>query len=228
MVDRFNLDDYVPVNERIMKFREEHPKGAIATDIKYQEKLNAWVVCAKVYRELPTNHEESHYGLIPCAMGSAMEVMGEGYVNATSALENAETSAVGRALAILGYDIKRGIASREEMQKVERGPGAQPTPKPAANSGSLGETVFNFGKKYPGLTLDEISTAKDAKSEFAGLDYLGWFVSNATGHDDLKAKVSEFLMNFEVPDQPKLTVAVTEVVPDNLDQAMINIDDKPF
>ena len=41
--------------------------------------------------------------------------------NKTSALENCETSAVGRALALAGYSgNKKGLASRQEMEKVER------------------------------------------------------------------------------------------------------------
>jgi hypothetical protein len=44
-------------------------------------------------------------------------VQGRG-VNATSALENCETSAIGRALANAGYATKGKRASREEMSKV--------------------------------------------------------------------------------------------------------------
>ena len=56
----------------------------------------------------------------PSATGHAFEIRGQGYVNTTSFIENGETSAVGRALANLGFKIENGIASREEMQKVER------------------------------------------------------------------------------------------------------------
>ncbi|MFL6227304.1 MAG: hypothetical protein ACJ741_00840, partial [Pyrinomonadaceae bacterium] len=73
----------------------------------------------------------------PAATGHAFEVRGESYVNKTSYIENAETSSVGRALALLGFEVKRGIASREELQKTARmQPAAQPkaaatTPAPA-------------------------------------------------------------------------------------------------
>ena len=52
--------------------------------------------------------------------GHAFEERSVGYVNKTSYIENAETSAVGRALALMGYEIARGFASREEMEKVRR------------------------------------------------------------------------------------------------------------
>jgi hypothetical protein len=43
-----------------------------------------------------------------------------GRAQATNPLEDAETSAVGRALAFLGYETKRGVASREEVVEAQR------------------------------------------------------------------------------------------------------------
>ena len=39
---------------------------------------------------------------------------------ATNPIEDSETSAVGRALAMLGYESSRGIASREEVAEAQR------------------------------------------------------------------------------------------------------------
>jgi hypothetical protein len=47
-------------------------------------------------------------------------VRSEGYVQKTSYVEVCETSCVGRALALLGFEVKRGIASREEIEKPLR------------------------------------------------------------------------------------------------------------
>ena len=49
------------------------------------------------------------------ATGHASEKDGSSFINKTSALENAETSAVGRALGILGIGIDTSIASAEEV-----------------------------------------------------------------------------------------------------------------
>ena len=49
----------------------------------------------------------------------ASETIAEKGVNSTSALENCETSAIGRALANVGFAAKGKRASREEMAKVE-------------------------------------------------------------------------------------------------------------
>lgn len=47
---------------------------------------------------------------------------------ATNPLEDAETSAVGRALAFLGYHSNKSIASQEEVQEAQRRASYQPAP----------------------------------------------------------------------------------------------------
>lgn len=104
-MNRFNLDKYVQVNERIEKFWEKYSIGEILTEILHIDEKSV-VVKATVKA-----------GNI-VGVGHAEEFRADGYVNKTSALENCETSAVGRALAFLGFEVQRGIASREEMKKV--------------------------------------------------------------------------------------------------------------
>lgn len=105
----FNLDDYETVEERLVKFWKDHPDGQIHT--KVLEHTSArFIVEASIYR---TEADPR-----PWTTGLAEEtVQGRG-VNATSALENCETSAIGRALANAGYATKGKRASREEMSKV--------------------------------------------------------------------------------------------------------------
>src|SRR5919107_2367069 len=109
--DRF--EDYVPVAERLEKFYQTFPEGRVTTSIVEHSIESGFVLMrAEVYR--------SADDAAPAATGHAFEVRGESYVNKTSYVENAETSAVGRALALLGFEVKRGIASREEIQKTAR------------------------------------------------------------------------------------------------------------
>jgi hypothetical protein len=82
----------------------------------------------------------------PASTGHAFENRSEGYVNKTSYIENCETSAVGRALALLGYEIKRGIASREEMQKVDRMTGESKQFQQDTEGKNLTTAIFAAGK----------------------------------------------------------------------------------
>lgn len=107
------LADYIPVNERLEQFYSQHPEGRVLTALIEHDKEAGFILMrAEIYR----NQDDAS----PASTGHAFESRGEGFVNRTSYIENCETSAVGRALALMGYEIKRGIASREEMQKVER------------------------------------------------------------------------------------------------------------
>lgn len=107
------LADYVPVSERISKFYEQYDEGRILTTIVEHDREQGFILMrAEVYRS-PDDAQ-------PASTGHAYEVQNNGFVNKTSYIENCETGAVGRALAIMGYEIKRGIASREEMEKVDR------------------------------------------------------------------------------------------------------------
>ena len=106
----FNLEDYETVEERLIKFWKEHPDGQIHTKV-LEHTTGRFIVEASIYR--------TEADARPWTTGLAEEtVQGRG-VNATSALENCETSAIGRALANAGYATKGKRASREEMTKVK-------------------------------------------------------------------------------------------------------------
>jgi len=108
----FNLDDYETVEERLSKFWKEHPDGQIHTKLLESQSAR-FIVEASIFRTEADSR--------PWTTGLAEEtVQGRG-VNATSALENCETSAIGRALANAGYATKGKRASREEMTKVQSG-----------------------------------------------------------------------------------------------------------
>ena len=105
----FNLEDYETVEERLVKFWKEHPDGQIHTKI-IEHSGSRFIVEASIYR--------TEADLRPWTTGLAEETIQGRGVNATSALENCETSAIGRALANAGYATKGKRASREEMGKV--------------------------------------------------------------------------------------------------------------
>jgi len=105
----FNLDDYETVEERLVKFWKDHPDGQIHTKV-LEHTASRFIVEASIYR--------TEADARPWTTGLAEETIQGRGVNATSALENCETSAIGRALANAGYATKGKRASREEMTKV--------------------------------------------------------------------------------------------------------------
>ena len=107
------IQDYVTVAERIEKFYERYPEGRIVTHIIEHDAERGFILMrAEVYR----NPDDAQ----PSATGHAYEYRDAGFVQKTSYIEVGETSAVGRALALCGFEVKRGIASREEMEKQTR------------------------------------------------------------------------------------------------------------
>jgi hypothetical protein len=106
----FNLDDYETVEERLVKFWKDHPDGQIHTRV-LEHTTSRFIVEASIYR--------TEADARPWTTGLAEETIQGRGVNATSALENCETSAIGRALANAGYATKGKRASREEMSKVK-------------------------------------------------------------------------------------------------------------
>ena len=114
---RFNLADYETVEERLKRFYTDNPDGRILTENETVPEYRAekiWVIKAIVF----LNGEDVERGC-PKATGYAFEIDGTGMANQSSALENCETSAIGRALANAGYSGNKRT-SREEMEKVAR------------------------------------------------------------------------------------------------------------
>jgi hypothetical protein len=105
----FNLADYEPVEVRLEKFIKDYPEFRISTELEVCEK-DRYVVKAYLYK----TYDQS----VAWVTGLAEEKVTDRGVNATSALENCETSAIGRALANAGYATKGKRPSREEMSKV--------------------------------------------------------------------------------------------------------------
>jgi hypothetical protein len=110
MNSMFNLEDYETVEERLVKFWKDHPDGQIHTKV-LEHTASRFIVEASIFR---TEADPR-----PWTTGLAEETIQGRGVNATSALENCETSAIGRALANAGYATKGKRASREEMSKVK-------------------------------------------------------------------------------------------------------------
>jgi len=133
----FDLSSYATVEERLALFWAAHPDGRIATEIVRMDD-HAILFRADVYRHRDDPH--------PVAIGHAYEEKSDRGVNATSHVENAETSAIGRAMANWIYAAGKR-PSREEMGKVERMGGA---PAPSGDGPTDAQIKLLRSLRYDG------------------------------------------------------------------------------
>jgi hypothetical protein len=107
----FDLSNYEPVEKRIDRFYGEFKNGRIVTElVAHSDQM--FIVKAFAYRDAADER--------PASTGFAEERVGSNPVNRQSALENCETSAIGRCLANLNFAPKGARPSLEEMTKTDR------------------------------------------------------------------------------------------------------------
>lgn len=163
--------EYVLVKDRVLAFNAEYPNGSIATKLLSEPGATTIVFIAQVTPD--TDKPDRSF------TGHAAEKVGDGYINETAALENAETSAIGRALAAMGIGVIDSIASVDEVNKAENAR-KQKTNAPTVKQLNYLDRIAD--KQYPnpntgqiGATLDEmanhlinksVKTADDARLLF--------------------------------------------------------------
>ena len=107
----FDLSQYETVDERLHKFKELYPNSRVFTElVSYSNEQ--YIVKSYIYKDENDPH--------PLATGYAEERVGSSPVNRNSALENCETSSLGRALANAAISAKGNRPSATEMGKAER------------------------------------------------------------------------------------------------------------
>ena len=113
--------DYIEVNERVKQFHIDYPNGSITTELI--EMTDRFITKTTVIPDVKNSDR--------CFTGIAYEKEDSTFINKTSALENCETSSVGRALGMLGIGIDTSIASYNEVANaVEQ---QKDKPKPPVN-----------------------------------------------------------------------------------------------
>ena len=103
---------YVLVSDRVLYFNETYPNGSITT-----ERFSEWELEIVKATITPDCAKPERY-----FTGYSQAKWGDWFINKTSALENAETSAVGRALAMMWIGVIDSIASADEINKAETYP----------------------------------------------------------------------------------------------------------
>lgn len=147
--------DYVLVNERIRAFRMLYPEGTILTELLYDTEG----ICT--FRATIKDGDKV------LATGHAQEKEESSYINKTSYIENCETSAVGRALGMLGIGIDGSVASYEEVANAVKNQKPEQHEEPASDKqlyllqrlGYKG-SVEGMTKKQASAEIDKINEAR--------------------------------------------------------------------
>ena len=180
----FDRDSYIGVQERIVRFWDEYPDGRIWTDMKsLPDEWEQVVFFAAVYK-----HKDDQ---LPAATGWDAAMKGSGGANNTAWHANCETSAIGRALANMGYaKTSDERASREEMERVvhapdhgrvvdapvsrQNAPRRDETPRPASGPGEASAKQLGMIRglaKQKGISPDRLE-ARCSQLYSTPLDHL--------------------------------------------------------
>ena len=103
--------DYVQVKDRVLYFNDTYPQGMIVTELLSDPVSDVVTVMATIYPDVQNEPDR-------CYTGLSRSTYGDAGADENAALENAETSAVGRALAFMGIGVIDSVASMDEMRKA--------------------------------------------------------------------------------------------------------------
>ena len=181
-MSNFDMSDYVPVNERVDAFYAKHPEGSIQSEIV---ELTTSRVTVKAYAFRTPDDVRPGIG------HSSLEIPGATPYTRGSEIENAETSAWGRAIAALGFEVKRGIASHEEVRNKS------PQARPAApgTGGAKAASPQSSPVPAPPDDLPPLSD-EDAPAFMAE-------VERVTGGKEVPTDISERIARAESKAQPQ-------------------------
>lgn len=111
--ERGEVRQYETVASRLARFRAQYPGYTLMTEI-IKDDGDSIAVKARI-----GFYTESNFFCL-LAEGHAQEFHDSSAINRTACMENAETSAWGRALAAFGFGSPAGIASADEVEKAQR------------------------------------------------------------------------------------------------------------
>ena len=161
----FNLDDYETVHQALVRLYKDFPQARVLTSNTTPEGvLDRYEFRAELYLDRDDNR--------PVATGWAYEIIGAGPINKTSAMENCETSSIGRAISnsvLVLTKPNNNRPSREEMEKVQRMSKPQHTPEQEQLA------IEAFGQ------VADVADIEELKNFYAGAQQAGLLHINIDG-----------------------------------------------
>lgn len=181
--------DYELVSSRLLRFVADHPSYIHDEEVTINEEKSEVLVKTTI------SVLDADGKVVLRGVGHAHEEKQSSYINKTSFVENASTSALGRCLAVLGYGGSDTFASADEMP-IKMGTKTHPEPygnmEPAVQVAHAnlpdGQQAMNHEMpvgKYKGLTIAAILDQVTDKGEAKGRDYLEWFIGKETDKPDM-------------------------------------------
>lgn len=167
---------YVEVKDRITEFYNKFPNGSIQSEVV---ELNDAIVVMKAYAY--RNPEDPRPGI----GHSQMPIPGLTPYTINSEVENAETSAWGRAIAALGFEVKRSIATSDEIEMKGGSVSKDPT-DPGTASDSSATTAFAPPASEKATPAQKARMMAQGKRLFGSVDGVKKFVSDLTGISEAK------------------------------------------
>lgn len=122
----FDLTDYVTVPERVAQFYSNHPDGRIISSTP-----EIRVIGDRAFIEVTTSVYRTPDDLIPCVASAWEPFPGRTPYTKDSEMMNAETSAIGRALAAAGIAVNKSLASANEIRNRQEPQQSQRPPQKA-------------------------------------------------------------------------------------------------
>ena len=144
---------YATVSSRVEAFRKYFPTATIETVLIHDDESRV-IIQAKI-----------QIGDTLIATGYAEEFRGDGWINATSALENAETSAIGRGLSAAGlmggeyassFEVNNAISGQQQLQNNNKSKNPRQTSPASNNSTSYHNNSIETYVRKMGLSLEPL------------------------------------------------------------------------